>query len=739
MKTAKKEGGAFEPSVQHEKYRSGARICIEFFIRSRASNDEVRSFVRSFLHRGMRMTPSLSLKSSDGGGAMTYGSAPRSSDDDDDTVDDRQQPLLATFAWSARALRDRSVGSLGVKWVLVACAAIAVVCFGAVTTTRDALGFRSDSEHAEAPFWRGHAETGRLQPEAPSGGEKGVTRTFTMYDHCMSTEMKEYGYDKDFWISPRESAKVVRHNYKSPQFFEYDDPGALTLERSEISDGLYAWRGTSTGYDWEYGFALKAKDGSLLYEIGKGSDNFPLAFTNCSQRYGNYFNRNIQLESDKSSISWVFGSCKTECDPGYHDTSYNSKPLTDVINADGTPLGLGEQRDARLVIPMTVMMYSSDKTELTGLNPHLRVGLKEDTTFPATKERKRWIASGVDYYRKYLKMVKVEIYIQSNTAWIKIIAETRHTFGTGKGYAYDTNTNADWRIGCTGGCRYTGCGKVYCDPTRYDTPTLFNDPDNTPMSGINLRQLQYKSLVVGDSAPTSVSITEQIDGLPSGSEHLLGWNAVGPQLLFGPGRWGPDLDVRRVLVKAGAICSRSTNMGNCMYGIAQPFNPGGASGWPSRDHSLGTYYGPTKDRKQWVLAALVGYGWKIMRIEIYQQGGALYAIAIDSCNDHSMLASDYDEVTGDGILQDLSERFRTVYSGTSAWSGGLAPYEGWDDDTRKNLNLGSLYFDLAGDMRPSLLGYGDVFSQMETANEESADSEDSTAPAPPAPPDTYGV
>jgi hypothetical protein len=48
MKTAKK-GGGFEPSVQHETYRSGARICIEFFTRSRASNDEVRSFVRSFI------------------------------------------------------------------------------------------------------------------------------------------------------------------------------------------------------------------------------------------------------------------------------------------------------------------------------------------------------------------------------------------------------------------------------------------------------------------------------------------------------------------------------------------------------------------------------------------------------------------------------------------------------------------------------------------------------------------
>ena len=65
------------------------------------------------------------------------------------------------------------------------------------------------------------------------------------------------------------------------------------------------------------------------------------------------------------------------------------------------------------------------------------------------------------------------------------------------------------------------------------------------------------------------------------ANNLLTWAArrerrVKGHLLAAKGQWGPDLDVRRVIVKAGTICSKSTNMGNCMYGIAQSFDPGTA-------------------------------------------------------------------------------------------------------------------------------------------------------------------
>merc|ERR1712196_580600 len=81
---------------------------------------------------------------------------------------------------------------------------------------------------------------------------------------------------------------------------------------------------------------------------------------------------------------------------------------------------------------------------------------------------------------------------------------------------------------------------------------------------------------------------------------------------------------------------------------------GTAGSWHSRDWMLGAYTGPTKYRKQWVFAALVGYGWKMVRIEIYQENDALYAVTIDCANDHSQEASEYTSVNGDGLLNDLS-------------------------------------------------------------------------------------
>ena len=89
---------------------------------------------------------------------------------------------------------------------------------------------------------------------------------------------------------------MVRHNHESHRFFEYDDGRAVKLLREEISDGLYAWRATGAShYDWEFGFAMENDKGDYLYEIGKGTENMPLSFTTCSQRYGDFFNRNIHI------------------------------------------------------------------------------------------------------------------------------------------------------------------------------------------------------------------------------------------------------------------------------------------------------------------------------------------------------------------------------------------------------------------------------------------------------------
>ena len=631
----------------------------------------------------------------------------------------------------------------------VARAGAATLAMMAVVARRggwDALGFLDDSAYGESPRWRGHHGKGTLLPPKPRNGEIRQPRTFTMYDHCLSREVREWAYEKDFWNFARRSGKVVRHNYGSPDFFNYEK--GIEMTREEIADGLYAWQVNTTGHrdgtDWEFGFAMENDKGDYLYEIGKGTENMPLSFTTCSQRYGDFFNRNIQNERDKSHISYVFGTCHAQCPADYHDSSYSSQPLTGTIPANGTPLDLQEQRDARLVKPLTIMMFheSNDVEELTGLNPHLRVALQMDTSHNPTQQSVRWIAGGVDYFRKFIKMVKVEIYINTvgdtPRAFIKIIGAKRYRFGFDKGYEYEEKQNRDWRIFGKGSKEeYRGCTKVYCDPSRYDLTKFWNDAE-ADMHGLALRQMQYKNLVVGDSAPVDYSVTTAIDGI--GGNNLLTWaaraNTAKGHLLAAKGQWGPDLDVRRVIVKAGTICSLSTNMGNCMYGIAQSFNPGTTGSWHSRDWKLGTYTGPTKYRKQWVLASLVGYGWKMVRIEIYQEDGALYAVTIDCSNDHSQEASEYTSTTGDGLLNDLSQRYRNPsnhwLADAPTYPTGLRAYENFDDTTRKILNLGGLYYDLAGDMRPSLTGLEEIYTTLEIEEALSEDSEDPSEVAPTA-------
>ena len=64
-----------------------------------------------------------------------------------------------------------------------------------------------------------------------------------------------------------------------------------------------------------------------------------------------------------------------------------------------------------------------------------------DTSHNPTQQSVRWIAGGVDYFRKFVKMVKVEIYIDTvgdtPRAFIKIIGAKRYRFGFDKGYEYE--------------------------------------------------------------------------------------------------------------------------------------------------------------------------------------------------------------------------------------------------------------------------------------------------------------
>ena len=125
------------------------------------------------------------------------------------TVDDERTPLVPARASSSRDIaRHRVV--LGVL---------------AVVTGVFVLSIRDDRGGVARALGRWHGVRGRLLPRVPRSSERAgaLSRTFTMYDHCLSDATREEGFARDFWTSPRASGKIVRHNYGSKKFFEYDD------------------------------------------------------------------------------------------------------------------------------------------------------------------------------------------------------------------------------------------------------------------------------------------------------------------------------------------------------------------------------------------------------------------------------------------------------------------------------------------------------------------------------------
>jgi len=586
-----------------------------------------------------------------------------------------------------------------VRWVTLGASACGVV--GLVAAARSHRLGAWDGVH------------GKLLPSTPAesarAGPNGPLRRVTLYDHCVDDETKAKGAESDFWTFGREGARVVRHNYEAGDFFKYEN--GIPMKREMIEDGLYAWTLETRDFDWEFGFALGNVENEQYYEIGTSDTEAPLTRADnldCVQKYGKYFNRVVTHEENPLDISYVFGSCLRECPAGYTDYSMVPKPVSGELSSMATDpnasLDLGESQDARLIIPSSVMFLGDSKDKDTGINPILRSGLQKDTTFTESPAAVRWIVGGIDYWRMYLKMAKVEIYIENGHARMRFISQKRHTLSSTKGYPYRTVAQADWRVN---NVVVDGCTNVFCDPMQYDLSTLYGDADNADMRNYVLKALLYRSLKVGDSAPTYHKVTTGIQSEPNcrkqtctseqrAAAHFLegAWStgANRDRTLFQAGTWGPDMDVRRLTITSGVLCSIVQNGGNCMFSIARAFDPG-SSGWHG-------YTGPTNMRKQYVLAALVGSGWKMARVEVFLEAGALKVKALDSSCDHSVAASDHNDITGDPVRADIS----AIYRKQSSKVITVGPMPSWLETDGNKMGVGGLYFELAGSMVPSLVG-----------------------------------
>jgi len=158
------------------------------------------------------------------------------------------------------------------------------------------------------------------RPEGPQ-----PAATFTLGTGCLTQAVK----DKypGFFATGIESAYIVHHDFGSPDFFSFDN--AIKMEAGALdfipcmstklgvvcpkSDGEFEI--TTDRVDFEWGFALKDRDGYVLYEIG--SSEAPLYQAGCDnmQMYGQYWNRVMTLKPPGDNPSYVFGSCDVQCEP----------------------------------------------------------------------------------------------------------------------------------------------------------------------------------------------------------------------------------------------------------------------------------------------------------------------------------------------------------------------------------------------------------------------------------------
>lgn len=91
-------------------------------------------------------------------------------------------------------------------------------------------------------------------------------------------------------------------------------------------------------------------------------------------------------------------------------------------------------------------------------------------------------------------------------------------------------------------------------------------------------------------------------------------------------------------------------------------------------------------------------GWKMARVEVFVDAGALKIKAVDSALDHTSPASDFDQNTGDAFIRDMSKHYKNP-------THFNMPYRDWTGSNGEEMGVGGLYYDLAGSMVPSLVGY----------------------------------
>jgi len=366
--------------------------------------------------------------------------------------------------------RDDADGVRGWSRTTTAIGIVGVLGAGAVMML-GAGGWQETLGALSETLWKGWGLPPDMTNSAP-------TTTFKLHTACKPQAVRD-AYAQ-FFLDGTKEAYVVRHNFGEDGFFETKE--ALKMNIVDISDSEIGFQLTTNEVNWEWGFALKNVDtGEWAYEIGE--EGTPLAFENCSQRYGTYFNRALTREED-ATVEYVFGSCATDCS-AFEDTSYTSRAEDGTIPAcPDKSMKLTKTDDARLINIRSAELVGNANW-IAGLG---RGMVSRDTKYESESENEaHFILHGISPYlngdagggapykgQRELKMVGIKVMRNPADDQISVCSSGARVYPmsqpcSGKEcYSGNLDISARWRDASTKASTMTAMAPVYTSAYKGD-------------------------------------------------------------------------------------------------------------------------------------------------------------------------------------------------------------------------------------------------------------------------------
>lgn len=289
-----------------------------------------------------------------------------------------------------------------------------------------------------------------------------------------------------------------------------------------------------------------------------------------------------------------------------------------------------------------------------------------DHEFENTKDRVQWIVGLIDYGDQAtlgpnggndkIKMVKFQVVLDTD------------------GYAYAEGqqnrvwTNPDGK-----------CNKGDCYPGMYDVPVLEKSTNtaDVPVANYKVRRLEFVNMELGDAPPEEKSV----DFIATEDAYLT--NHDDGVVVLQAGKWGEDIDVRRVLLTFGSICGGAINYDHCM--AAKAF--------------IDPDFTPTEFQKQWVFVVIEGRNqgyFKMCKVVVFNNGDGAVRMKTVIAGYIAMQRDLNDINTFDSMYHEIGE----AWTNSNNMPIALAPTGG----SLSGYGIGAINFDLAQEMSASLVG-----------------------------------